>query len=279
MPYRRITSIDVASIPQPGYNLAESIHFSPDDNILTYIRSPCPPLIRKLYAYDLRKDKEFVFTEMENNDEAIEDNLSQEQFQRERQHQLIPYISRYQWAKDKTQSIMLIPMGSDLYVYNKKQFHLLVNGSHQAPILDPKLSPDGKLVAYVQDCELYCISTASSMPLAVPRQLTFDARNYPNKTNGLAEFIAQEEMDRNDGFWWSDDSRFIAFTQVDESNVPVFRISHSGSSDPDHVEEHRYPFAGKANVQVTVGIIDVTIENNQQQPIIHWVDLSALLDI
>lgn len=130
---------------------------------------------------------------------------------------------------------MLIPIGSDLYVYDKRLVRLLVNGSHHAPILDSKLSPDGTLVVYVQDCELYCISTAFSDPPAQPRQLTFDARDHPHKTNGLAEFIAQEEMDRNDGFWWSDNSQFIAFTQVDESNVPIFRISYLGSDDPEQV--------------------------------------------
>jgi dipeptidyl-peptidase 4 len=143
-------------------------------------------------------------------------------------------ITRYQWAKDKAQSLMLIPIGSDLYIHDKKQLRLLVNGSYQTPILDPKLSPDGTLVAYVQDCELYCVSTISTS--AQPRQLTFDARGQPNKTNGLAEFIAQEEMERSEGFWWSDDSRFIAFTQVDESNVPSFRITHSGSDDPEQVK-------------------------------------------
>jgi len=190
---------------------------------------------------------------------------------------------------------MLIPIGSDLYIHDKKELRLLVYGSHQTPILDPKLSPDGTLVAYVQDCELYCISTVSSIPIAQPRQLTFDARHYSNKTNGLAEFIAQEEMDRNDGFWWSDDSRFIAFTQVDESNVPIFRISHSGSDEPDQekkkkrnlqkifiyffkVEEHRYPFTGKSNVQVTVGIIDLTSENIKKHPNIYWIDLSSFND-
>ena len=127
---------------------------------------------------------------------------------------------------------MLIPIGSDLYIHDGKELHLLVNGCNQPPILDPKFSPDGSYVAYVQDCELYCIST--TLP-AQPRQLTSDARGRPNKTNGLAEFIAQEEMDRSEGFWWSDDSTLIAFTQVDESNVPVFRISHSGSDRPDEV--------------------------------------------
>ena len=130
---------------------------------------------------------------------------------------------------------MLIPIRSDLYLYDRRGARLLIHGSHQAPILEPKLSPDGSLVAYVQGCELHCISTHASNLPAQARRLTFDARGQPNKTNGLAEFIAQEEMDRNDGFWWSDDSNFLAFTQVNESNVPVFRISHSGSDDPEQV--------------------------------------------
>lgn len=184
-------------------------------------------------------------------------------------------ITRYQWTKDKTQSLMLIPISCDLYIHDKNELRLLVQGSHHTPILDPKLSPDGKYVAYVQDCELYCISTE---PYSQTRQLTFDARPYSNKTNGLAEFIAQEEMDRNDGFWWSDDSRFLAFTQVDESNVPIFRISPSGSDDPDEVEEHRYPFTGKSNVQVTVGIIDLLNETIKKRPNIYWVDLSSFED-
>jgi dipeptidyl-peptidase-4 len=129
---------------------------------------------------------------------------------------------------------MLIPIGSDLHIHDGKELRLLVSGTNQPPILDPKLSPNGLFVAYVQDCELYCVSTTS----AQSRQLTFDARGHPNKTNGLAEFIAQEEMDRSDGFWWSDDSRFIAFTQVDESNVSIFRISHSGSEDPHQVNKN-----------------------------------------
>jgi dipeptidyl-peptidase-4 len=69
----------VASIPQPGYNLTESIQFSPDDNLLTYLRSPNQSLFRQLYAYDLRTDKEFVYAEPEDSDQTVEDNLSKEE--------------------------------------------------------------------------------------------------------------------------------------------------------------------------------------------------------
>jgi len=69
----------VASIPQPGYNLTESINFSPDDNLLTYLRSPNQSLFRQLYAYDLRTDKEFVYAEPEDSDQTMEDNFSKEE--------------------------------------------------------------------------------------------------------------------------------------------------------------------------------------------------------
>ncbi len=69
----------MASIPQPGYNLTESINFSPDDNLLTYLRSPNQSLFRQLYAYDLRTDKEFVYAEPEDSDQTMEDNLSKEE--------------------------------------------------------------------------------------------------------------------------------------------------------------------------------------------------------
>ena len=40
--------------------------------------------------------------------------------------------------------------------------------------------------------------------------------------NGLAEFVAQEEMSRFVGYWWSPDSKHIAFLQLDESPVQEF---------------------------------------------------------
>ena len=79
MPCRRITSRDVASIPQPGCNLMESIHFSPDEHFLTYVRSSHQSLFRQLYGYDLRTDREFVYTNPEENDPSIDYNPTQEE--------------------------------------------------------------------------------------------------------------------------------------------------------------------------------------------------------
>src|SRR6185436_11655956 len=73
-------------------------------------------------------------------------------------------------------------------------------------------------------------------------------------TNGLAEFVAQEEMNRFEGYWWSPDSTRLAYQQTDNSAVEVLNIV-----DPLHPElpptAFRYPRAGKANADVRLGIV------------------------
>jgi len=79
MSYRPITSRDVASLPQPGFNLAESIRFSPDDTLLTYLRSPNQTLTRQLYAYNIQTEREFVYAEPDIDNGKTEENLSMEE--------------------------------------------------------------------------------------------------------------------------------------------------------------------------------------------------------
>ena len=119
------------------------------------------------------------------------------------------------------------------------------------------------------------------VPLAggVPRQVTFGAREG-GVTHGLAEYVAQEEMGRLRGFWWSRDSSRIAFCEVDEQHVPEFRIVHQGSDSVGEgaQEDHRYPFAGEANAYVRLGVVDVAPDGeDRREP--TWVDLGAERDV
>src|SRR5260221_374022 len=76
-------------------------------------------------------------------------------------------------------------------------------------IIDPQLSPDGRAVAYVRAGDLYACEVGGAAGGSAERRLTAGASD--TLTHGLAEFVAQEEMDRFSGFWWSPDSRLIAF--------------------------------------------------------------------
>jgi dipeptidyl-peptidase-4 len=89
-----------------------------------------------------------------------------------------------------------------------------------------------------------------------PRQITSGAR-AAGMTNGLAEYIAQEELGRREGFWWSPDGQWIAFEEVDERHIPPYVIAHQGldTTGPEAREEHRYPFAGAQNARVRLGVV------------------------
>src|SRR3990172_9415644 len=79
----------------------------------------------------------------------------------------------------------------------------------------------------------------------------------PGVTNGLAEYVAAEELDRFDGLWWGSDSQTIAFARVDERAIPPFDVAEGGAGD-EH-ETHRYPFAGGLNaaVELRIATLDV----------------------
>jgi hypothetical protein len=68
-----------------------------------------------------------------------------------------------------------------------------------------------------------------------------------------------EEMDRDRGFWWHPDGTAVAFTRVDTSAVPIFKIQHQGANlAAGTMESHSYPFAGRENARVRLGVVDVS---------------------
>ena len=88
----------------------------------------------------------------------------------------------------------------------------------------------------------------------------------------MAEFVAQEEMGRMTGYWWSPDESKIAFTQVDEA--PVDEITRSEIyADSIKMINQRYPSAGTPNVTVKLAVKDLASGNTQ------WVDLGKEQDI
>src|SRR5262249_23713232 len=150
---------------------------------------------------------------------------TEEALRRERQRMRGFGITNYAWADDAP--VLLLPMLGQLFIsndYGASLIRLLTEGE----AIDPHLSPSGDAVAYVHQGELWIVETAAG---AVPQRLTFDASSPSASgerviTNGLAEFIAQEEMGRSSGFWWSKDGSRLAFTQVDISPVTLYTIPH-----------------------------------------------------
>ncbi|MFF1547755.1 prolyl oligopeptidase family serine peptidase [Streptomyces sp. NPDC058291] len=111
------------------------------------------------------------------------------------------------------------------------------------PVIDPRPSPDGRLVAYVAGGALRVVDAGGEDDRAVAEPES-DTVSY-----GLAEFIAAEEMGRQRGFWWAPESDRLLVARVDDTPVERWWISDPAQPkrDPHHVP---YPAAGTANAEV-----------------------------
>ena len=117
--------------------------------------------------------------------------------------------------------------------------------------IDPRFSPESSQVGYVRDNDVYVLDLKSNSEKRVTRGGT------EVKPHGLAEFVAQEEMSRFEGFWFSPDGKTIAFQQTDHTGVEQF-----GIPDPMHpevtAERFFYPRPGKANAKVKLSLTAVS---------------------
>lgn len=205
---------------------------------------------------------------------------TEEKARRERQRIAgLKGIVDYRWSRDGR--FLLFPLNGDVYLYDTQASgNTQVSGDQQAESdqairqitrteafeTDPQVSPDGAWVAYVRDQNLYVTQIASGSE----KQLTHDGGGVIK--NAMAEFIAQEEMDRQTGFWWSPDSQSIAFLRVDESPVPVTK-RYEIEADDIHIIEQRYPYAGADNAHLRLGVIELGSGKTT------WLDTGDNLDI
>jgi dipeptidyl-peptidase-4 len=262
----QISIKDVATYPLPGMAIPNTFAFSPDDARLTYLHSAEGTLTQQLYACDLETGNTWQLVTPPGAGDQEQTLSLEEKLRRERARSLAVGVTRYALAKEGFH--VLVPLKGGIYVQDddaadgaddaadgagEAPLRCLASGDG-GPALDPQFSPDGNAIAYVKDAELYVVSVEGGKPV----QLTTGARGT-GRTHGLAEYIAQEEMGRSHGFWWSPDSRSLAFTEVDETHIPVYRIVHQGQDNvgAEAQEDHRYPFAGQANAKVRLGVVSV----------------------
>lgn len=246
----------------PGLRSAK---FSPDSKLLTYLKNrPDDKRRYDLWAYDLEKGTHFRLVNADELHEGEEQLSDEEKARRERMRLFATGIISYQWNEQG--SALLFPLAGDLYYYNladKKARQLTRSDTFE---LDAKFSRDGSKVAFIRDQNIYVLDLESGKETA----LTTDGKG-PIK-NGMAEFVAQEEMRRLTGYWWSPDSKQIAFLRVDESQVEEIQRNEI-YADRIEVVKQRYPYTGKTNASLKLGIIAVESGSTR------WIDTGSETDI
>lgn len=175
-------------------------------------------------------------------------------------------ILDYYWSSNS--EYLLIPAGTTLWMYNVTSDNLAVlpinKEDEKGAIIDAKLSPDSKFVSYLrEDNNLYVFKLAGVSTATATDAKEMAGQEYAITTdgtttirNGVAEFVAQEEMSRMTGYWFSPQTKYIAFTRVDES--PVENVQRNEVyADGVRMTYQRYPYAGKRNVLVQLCVVDL----------------------
>ena len=129
-----------------------------------------------------------------------------------------------------------------------------------------KLSPDGRMAAFVRANNIYVTDLTTGAETAVT------ADGNENVINGTSDWVYEEELDLRDAFRWSPDGRRIAFWRLDQTAIRPFYLLNADSLYPELVPV-RYPKAGMPNSEVKIGIVDLASRQTT------WVDLGGDKDI
>ncbi|HUD28215.1 MAG TPA: DPP IV N-terminal domain-containing protein [Novosphingobium sp.] len=170
-----------------------------------------------------------------------------EKMQRERQRVgNLKGIISYEWTEDG--SAILAPLDGDLYLAGIDGSVRRLTDSPEDE-LNAALSPKGSFVSFVRQGRLWAgpLSGAEHRPITPPE--TSDTVHW-----GEAEFVAQEEMGRMAGYWWSPDETRIAVERHDEAPVGVVTRTAIGA-EGTRTYQQRYPAAGTPNALVSLHIM------------------------
>jgi len=227
--------------PQP-----QALRLSPDGALLTLVRNRADERARyDLWAIDTRSGAERMLVDSRKvGSGAALSEAEKMQRERDRSKTGKTGILDYDWAPDGRS--LLVPIDGELFLADLAGHARRIEGT--AGALNPVLSPRGGFLSFVRDQNLW----VQPLEGGAARALTNGGGG--NVHFGEAEFVAQEEMDRRTGYWWSPDDRHIAVERFDETPVKVFTRAAIGASGTS-IYQQRYPAAGTPNALVELWVM------------------------
>ncbi|MBA4040840.1 MAG: S9 family peptidase [Sphingobium sp.] len=222
------------------------LKLSPDGRLLTSLRPRADERDRfDLWALDTQTGREWMLVDSKAIGSGAE--LSEaEKMQRERARiGGTKGIVAYDWTPDA--KAILVPLDGDLYLAKLDGSVVpLTNGPESE--LNPVVSPKGSFVSFVRDQNLFV------QPIGGAASWMATQSGGGTVHWGEAEFVAQEEMDRRTGYWWSPDEKLIAVERFDEAPVGIVTRAAIGA-DGTRVVDQRYPAAGTPNALVELYVM------------------------
>jgi dipeptidyl-peptidase 4 len=235
-----------------GFVLGRPTHIrpTPDGKAVLFLRSPPRQPTLALYEYTAATGQTRELVTPAQLLGGKEEQLSTaEKARRERMRIVDRGFTSFALSEDG--QVVLLPLSGRVYLYEREGAHRgRVRPVGKPGAIDPRLAPDAAHLAYVRDQDVYVVDVATGLETRLTRG------GSEAVTHGLAEFVAQEEMDRFEGYFWAPDGRHLAYAEVDQRGVERLTIA-----DPAHPEvaptSFAYPRAGRANALVRLGIVPV----------------------
>jgi dipeptidyl-peptidase 4 len=222
------------------------VKLSPDGRWLTLLRNRPDNRDRyDLWGYDTQSGDWRMLVDSEKLGSGRQ--LSEdEKMQRERARVgNLKGIITYQWTSDGTG--VLVPLDGDLFLARLDGTAQRLTDTEETE-LNPKLSSKGGYVSFVRDRQLWVGAIGAEATPVTPKE-------GETVRWGEAEFVAQEEMHRMQGYWWSPDDARLVVQRTDEAPVGIVTRAAIGATGTK-VFDQRYPVAGSDNAIVELFVTD-----------------------
>ncbi len=228
------------------YGSPQGMKPTPDGKAVLFLRSSPRDVHQSLYETDLATGATREVLTADALLAGPETLTAAEKARRERQRMTARGLATFELSEDGAR--ILVPLSGRLFVLDRATGKTHEIKGAGAGILDPRFSPDGTRVAYVRDSDVHVVDVVGT-----GRDVAVTHGGTEVKPYGLAEFVAQEELARSRGYWFSPDGAKIAFEEADSTKVEQLSIV-----DVAHPEKtpyrSPYPRAGKDNAVVRLGI-------------------------
>ncbi len=244
--------------------------WSPDGSYLTYLDSN-----NDLMSVKVSDAKVSVLVE----DSKLQSIMNPHIDEKDRDHRSRYHTAEYHFSPDA--SHILFDAGGELWNYDLKTGTGVDLGSTGAGSGDdPKYAPTISAISYVKDHNIYVRNIAGGP------ELNLTNTHDPAIINGEVDWVYEEELDTRSNYFWSPDSKYLAYLQANETRVPQYPLVN-WSEVHSTTEMQRYPQPGDPNPDVRIGVVSNSGGNtrwiklpisggNDYIPRFGWVDNHTL---
>lgn len=246
----------IATLPRIGTAFAKNIQASQDARYVAFLWSERGDEYLGLWVTELATGRRKCLLAAEFGYRSVDEMPAEVELLRERIRQRSLGVLAYAWVPRSTR--LLVPRGEELLLVDAETGEHRVVARAPAPIVGAKVDPTGTAVAFGCRNDLWLGEGLESGSLHL-RPLT--SGGGERLLNGVADFLAQEELSRYEAFWWHPQGKEIAFVQTDLSWVPTVGIPARRLPGTDF---QPYAFAGASIGTWRLGTVRL------DDPCVHW---------